>query len=71
MIWHLLLRLQSVSCHYGQLFSSRLSNLYSDAIAMFTDAQLLLALPLVDNSLLPFPPASEEYSENIPPKIGP
>ena len=51
--------------------SSRLFSLHSDAVAIFTDAQLLLSLSLVDSSLLAFLPTLEGYSENIPPKSGP
>ena len=46
--------------------SLRLSSLYSDAVAVFTDTQLLLSLSLVDSSWLAFLPTLEGYSENIP-----
>ena len=71
MISHPLLHLQFNSCPYGQLFSSRLFSLHSDAVVIFTDAELSLSLSLVDSSLLAFLPALEEYSENIPLKSGP
>ena len=70
-ISHPLLHLQLLSCPYGQLFSSRLFSLHSDAVVIFTDAELSLSLSLVDSSLLAFLPALEEYSENIPLKSGP
>ena len=68
MISHLLLHLQLLSCPYGQLFSSRLFNPHFDAVAILTDAQLLLSLSLVDSSLLAFLPSLEGYSKNISPK---
>ena len=71
MVSHPLLHLQLLSCPYGQLFSSRLFSLHSDAVVIFTDAELSLSLSLVDSSLLAFLLALEEYSENIPPKSGP
>ena len=51
--------------------SSRLFSLHSDAVVIFTYADLSLSLSLVDSSLLAFLPALEEYSENITPKSGP
>ena len=71
MISHPLLHLQLLSCPYGQLFSSRLFSLHTDAVVIFTDAELSLSLSLVDSPLLAFFPALEEYSENIPLKSGP
>ena len=71
MISHPLLHLQLLSCPYSQLFSSHLFSLRSDALVIFTDAELSLSLSLVDSSSLAFLPALEEYSENIPPKSGP
>ena len=70
-ISHPLSHLQFLSCPYGQLFSSRLFSLHSDAVVIFTDAELSLSLSLVDSSSLTFLPSVEEYSENIPPKSGP
>ena len=71
MISHPLFHLELLSCPYGQLFSSRLFSLHSDAVVIFTDAELSLSLSLVDSSLLAFLPALEEYSENIPLKSDP
>ena len=71
MISHPLLHLQLLSCPYGQLFSLRLFSLHTDAVVVFTDAELSLSLSLVDSSLLAFLLALEEYSENIPLKSGP
>ena len=71
MISHPLMHLQLLSCPYGQLFSSCLFSLHSEAVVDFTDAELSLSLSLVDSSLLAFLPALEEYSENIPLKSGP
>ena len=69
-ISHPLSHLQFLSCPYGRLFSSRPFSLHSDAVVIFTDAELSLPLSLVDSSSLAFLPALEEYSENIPPKSG-
>ena len=71
MISHPLLHLELLSCPHGQLFSSRLFSLHTDAVVIFTDTELSLSLSLVDSSLLAFLPALEEYSENIPLKSGP
>ena len=71
MISHPLLHLELLSCPRGQLFSSRLFSLHTDAVVIFTDTELSLSLSLVDSSLLAFLPALEEYSENIPLKSGP
>ena len=71
MIAHPLLHLQLLSCPYSQLFSSRLFSPHSDAVAILTDAQLLLSLSLVDSSLLAFLPTLEGYSKNVSPKSGP
>ena len=71
MISHSSSHLQFPSCPYGQLLSSRLFSLHSDAVVIFTDADLSPSLSLVDSSSLAFFPALEEYSENIPPKSGP
>ena len=70
MISHPLSHLQFLSCPYGQLFSSRLFSLHSDAVVIFTDAELSLSLLLVNSSSLAFLPALEEYSENVPLKSG-
>ena len=51
--------------------SLRLFSLHSDAVVIFTDAELPLSLSLVDSSFLAFIPALEEYFKNIPLKSGP
>ena len=47
MISHPLFHLQLLSCPYGQLFSSRLFSPHCDAVAILTDAQLLLSCRLL------------------------